>query len=164
MQKKITRKVDIPAGVDDRTQLRLGGEGEPSPDGGPPGDCYCFIHVTEHPLFQRRGRDLLCQVPISYSQAALGATFDVPTLDGPESLVVPAGTQNGDAFTLKGRGMPDPRRRGRGDLFVQVHIDVPKTLTPDHEAVLRQLAELEKTHVSPKRKSFFEKLKELFQP
>ena len=82
VQKKITRKVDIPAGVDDRTRLRLRGEGEPSPQGGPPGDCYCFIHVTEHPLFQRRGQDLICQVPINYPQAALGATIEVPTLDG----------------------------------------------------------------------------------
>ena len=86
VQKKVTRKVDIPAGVDDRTRLRLQGEGEPSPNGGPPGDCYCFIHVAEHPLFQRRGQDLVCQVPISYPQAALGATIEVPTLDGREEL------------------------------------------------------------------------------
>jgi molecular chaperone DnaJ len=162
VQKKVTRKVDIPAGVDDRTRLRLAGEGEPSPNGGPAGDCYCFIHVAEHPLFQRRGQDLLCQVPINYPQAALGATLEVPTLDGRETLTIPAATQNGETFALRGRGMPDPRHHGRGDLIVQVHIEVPHVLTPEHEAAIRQLAEFENAHVSPVRKSFFEKLKELF--
>jgi molecular chaperone DnaJ len=162
VQKKVTRKVDIPAGVDDRTRLRLSGEGEPSPQGGPPGDCYCFIHVAEHSLFQRRGQDLYCQVPINYPQAALGATIEVPTLDGRENLKIPAGTQNGDVFTLKGRGMPDPRYRGRGNLMVQVHVEVPKSLNPEHEAALRRLAEIENVNVGPARKSFFDKLKELF--
>ncbi len=162
VQKKVTRKVDIPAGVDDQTRLRLSGEGEPSPNGGPAGDCYCFISVSEHPLFQRKGQDLLCQIPISYPQAVLGATIDVPTLDGREDMSIPAGTQSGEVFTLKGRGMPDPRYRGRGNLHVQVYIEVPKTLAPEHETAIRQLAEIENTHVSPTRKSFFEKLKELF--
>ncbi len=162
VQKKVTRKVQIPAGVDDRTQLRLQGEGEPNPNGGAPGDCYCFIHVTDHPLFHRRGQDLICQVPISYAQAALGATLEVPTLDGREELSIPAGTQTGAVFTLKGRGMPDPRYRGHGNLLVQVHVEVPASLTPEHEAVLRKLAEIENTNVTPIRKSFFEKLKEYF--
>lgn len=162
VQAKVTRKVDIPAGVDERTRLRLSGEGEPSPNGGPPGDCYCFIHLAEHSLFQRRGQDLICQVPINYPQAALGAAIEVPTLDGRESLTVPAGTQSGETFRLKGRGMPDPRYRGRGDLLVQVHIEVPHSLIPEHEAALRQLAEIENAQVSPTRKSFFEKLKEWF--
>jgi molecular chaperone DnaJ len=162
VQKKVSRKVDIPAGVDSDSRLRLQGEGEPSPSGGPPGDCYCFITVAEHPLFQRKGQDLLCQVPISYPQAALGATLEVPTLDGREEMAIPAGTQTGQVFTLKGRGMPDPRYRGHGDLHVQVYIEVPRVMTPEHEAVVRHLAEIENTHVSPTRKSFFEKLKELF--
>jgi molecular chaperone DnaJ len=162
VQKKITRKVDIPAGVDNQSRLRLPGEGEPSPAGGPPGDCYCFIHVAEHPLFRRRGQDLFCEVPIGYCQAALGATIEVPTLDGREELHIPAGTQNGAAFTLKGRGMPDPRYRGRGSLVVEVSIEVPKTLNPEHEAALRRLAEIENSDVSPTRKGFFEKVKELF--
>jgi molecular chaperone DnaJ len=162
VQKKVTRKVDIPAGVDDRTRLRLQNEGEPSPNGGPPGDCYCFIRVEEHSLFQRKGQDLICLVPINYPQAALGTTIEVPTLDKRENLTIPAGTQSGDVFTLKGRGMPDPRYHGRGDLLVQVYVEVPKTLTPEHETLLRNLAEIENAHVSPTRKSFFEKLKELF--
>ncbi|MCE5302547.1 MAG: molecular chaperone DnaJ [Planctomycetaceae bacterium] len=162
VQKKVTRKVDIPAGVDDRTRLRLQGEGEPSPDGGPPGDCYCSIRVAEHPLFQRQGQDLLCQVPISYPQAALGSTVEVPTLDGRENLTIPAGSQSGEVFTLKGRGMPDPRHHGRGDLHVQVYVEVPRDLSPEHEETLRRLAEIENANVTPTRKSFFEKLKELF--
>ncbi len=160
--KRVTRKVTIPAGVDDGTQLRLQGEGQPNPNGGPPGDCYCFISVAEHPFFERKGQHLICEVPISYSQAALGGQIEVPTLDGREELDVPAGSQTGEIFKLTGRGMPDPRRRGRGDLLVQVHIEVPKTLTDEHEDVLRRLAEIENTDVSPKRKSFFEQLKEYF--
>jgi len=160
---EVTREVKIPAGVDDDMQVRLTGEGEPSPDGGPPGDCYCLIRIHEHPLFARNGQTLVCQVPISYSQAALGASIEVPTLDGPEDLDVPAGTQSGDVFSLAGRGMPDPRRRGRGDLKVQVFIDVPRELSAEHEDLLRRLAEVEKSQVSPKRSSFFERLKSYFQ-
>ena len=162
VQKKVTRKVEIPAGVDDQNRLRLSGEGEPSPSGGPPGDCYCFISVTPHPLFQRKGQDLLCQVPISYPQAVLGATLDVPTLDGREEMAIPAGTQTGQVFTLRGARDARPAISGRGDLHVQVHIEVPRTMTPEHEEAVRKLAEIENMHVSPTRKSFFEKLKELF--
>jgi molecular chaperone DnaJ len=161
--KNITHKVNIPAGVDNGTQMRLTGEGEPSPNGGPAGDCYCFIRVSEHALFQRDGRNLICQVPIAYSQAVLGATIDVPTLDGKETLEIPPGTATGEVFTLRCRGMPDIHSRGRGNLLVQVHVEVPKKMTKEHEALLRQLAEIENTNVSPKRKNFFEKLKEYFQ-
>ncbi|MBN2474660.1 MAG: molecular chaperone DnaJ [Pirellulales bacterium] len=161
--KRVSRKVNIPAGVDDQTQLRLQGEGQPNPNGGPPGDCYCFVRVKEHPLFQREGKHLVCQVPISYSQAALGARIEVPTLDGPEQIEIAPGTQSGDVFKLKGRGMPDPRFRSRGDLLVQVHVEVPKKLAAEHEEIIRKLAEIENTHVSPRRKSFFEQVKEYFR-
>ena len=160
---RVSRKVDIPPGVDNETQLRLNGEGEPSASGGPPGDCYCVIRVSEHPLFHRDGRDLVCLIPISYSQAALGATIEVPTLAGRESLEVPAGSQPGDIFTLRGRGMPDLRHRGKGDLHVQLTVEVPKKLSERHEQVLRELAEIENTDVSPKRQNFFEKIKNYFQ-
>jgi molecular chaperone DnaJ len=163
MPTQITREVRIPAGVDNDTRLRLQGEGEPSPDGGPPGDCYVFIHVNEHPLFRREGRDLICQIPIHYAQAALGAKIEVPTLDGREELELPAGTPSGEVFRLRGRGMPDPRSRGKGDLLVQVYIEVPKKLNADHRRILRELAEIEEVHVTPDRKSFFEKIKEYFQ-
>jgi len=162
-QVEVTREVRIPAGVDDQSQLRLAGEGEPG-QGGPNGDCYCFIHVQEHPLFERRGLHLVCQVPITYSQAALGATIEVPTLDGPEEIKVPGGTQSGEFITLRGQGMPDPHGRGRGDLVIQVHIDVPRDLSEEYEQALRELARLENVRVSPKRKSFLERVKQYFQP
>jgi molecular chaperone DnaJ len=162
VQRKVTRKVDIPRGVDHGTRLRLGGEGEPSPDGGPPGDCYCQIHITEHPLFQRDGKHLLCAVPITYAQAALGAKIEVPTLNGKQQLTIPPGTQPGDLFTLTGSGMPELHSRHRGDLLIQVHVEVPKKLTAQHEELLRRLAEIDNAHVTPKRKSFFEKLKQYF--
>ena len=159
----VSRDVKVPAGVDNQTRLRLQGEGEPSPEGGPPGDCYCFIGVREHPLFQRDGPHLICQIPIAYAQAALGATIEVPTLDGREELKIPSGTQSGDVFKLTGHGMPIPRRRGRGDMVVQVLIEVPTKLTADHRRILRELAEVENTNVSPERKSFFGKVKDYFQ-
>ncbi len=162
--RRVQREVEFPAGVDGQTKLRISGEGEPSPNGGPAGDVYCFIHVEEHPLFVRDGQNLICQVPVTYTQAALGATIDVPTLDGRETLDIPSGTQPGDVFTMRGRGMPDPRRRGVGDLLVQVHLDVPKRLEPREEQLLRELAELENANVSSHRKSFFEKLREYFIP
>ena len=164
VKEKVVRRVNIPAGVDDQTRLRLAGEGEPSPNGGPPGDCYCFITVKKHPLFERDGQTLICQVPISYSQAALGAKIEVPTLDGPEGLSIGKGTQSGEVFRMSGHGMPSPRYKGRGDLLVQVHVEVPTKLSPEHEEVLRALAEHEQAHVTPKRKNFFDKIKECFVP
>ncbi len=160
--KRVRRDVQIPAGVDTDTRLRLEREGEPSPDGGPPGDCYCFIAVKEHPLFQRDGLHLVCRVPITYAQAALGAVIEVPTLDGSHQLDVPAGTQTAEVFRLRGQGMPDPRLRSRGDLLVQLNIETPKKLTARQTELLRELAELEHTHVSPHRKTFFDKLRTYF--
>ncbi len=154
--------VAIPAGVDDGMRVRLQGEGEPSPGGGPPGDCYCFIHLRRHKLFHRDGSNLILQLPITYSQAALGATIEVPTLDGPDSLIVPAGTQSGDVFKVAGRGMPDPKSGRHGDLLVQTFIETPKKLNPRQEELLRELAEMENTDVSPQRKSFLDKLKDYF--
>ncbi len=158
--KSVETEVRIPAGVDEGTRVRISGEGEPSPEGGPPGDCYCFISVLSHPLFEREGQHLVCRVPITYTQAALGCELEVPTLDGSDSLTLPPGTQSGDVFRLGGRGMPDPRRHGLGDLLVQVTIEVPKKLSADEERVLRELAELEQTNVAPQRKSFFQQLKD----
>jgi len=159
---RVMREVQIPAGVDNGTRLRISGEGDPSPSGGPAGDCYCFISVREHPLFQRDGQNLICAMPISYSQAALGATIEVPTLDGKDELKVPPGTQPGAVFRLKGKGMPDPRVRGKGDLLVQVQVEIPHKLTKRQEQLLRELAEEEKTNVSPQSKSFIDKLKDYF--
>ena len=122
-------------------RLRLTGEGDPDPHGGPRGDCYCFLHVKDHSLFRRDGRNLICQIPITYTQAALGAVIEVPTIEGKEEIDIPAGTATGEVFRLRGRGMPDPHVRGKGDLLVQVHVEVPKSLTPRQEELLRELAE-----------------------
>ena len=162
--KRVKREVQIPAGIDDQMRVRLAGEGEPSPGGGMRGDCYCFISVKEHTLFQREGQHLVVRIPITYPQAALGATLEVPTLDGPEELTIPAGTQPGDLFKLRGRGLPHPRNRQVGDLVVVVEMEVPKQLNEKQERLLRELAELDKKHVSEHRQSFFDKLKKHFLP
>jgi molecular chaperone DnaJ len=156
--------VNIPPGVDTGMRVRLTGFGEPSPDGGPPGDCYCFVEVKKHKIFEREGAHLILRMPISYSQAALGASIEVPTLSGRHELRVPPGTQSGDVFRVRGRGLPDPRGGSAGDLHVQTYIEVPKKLTPRQDGLLRELAEVEKSEVSPHRKSFLERLREYFSP
>lgn len=161
---KAELSVEIPAGVDDGMRVRLEGEGEASPDGGPPGDCYCFITVRPHELFKRDGNHLILQLPISYSQAALGAEIEVPTLQGPEMLRVEAGTQNGEVFTIRGQGIVDPRGGRAGDLLVQVFIEVPKKLSAAQEKLLRELADVEHESVLPHRKSFLKKLRAFFDP
>ncbi len=162
--KKAELTVNIPAGVDDGTRLRVQGEGEASPDGGPVGDCYVFITVKPHSLFKRDGSHLILQLPISYSQATLGAEIEVPTLDGPQNLTIAPGTQNGDVFTLNGQGVVDPRTRGKGDLLVQVFIEVPKKLSAEQEKLLRELAKLDHESVLPHRTTFLEKLRSFFDP
>ena len=163
-KKKIFREVKIPPGIDHGMRIRLPGEGEPSPSGGPAGDCYCVVNLVGHSLFEREGHDLICRIPVSYAQAALGATIEVPTLEGPEEMAIPAGTQPGDVFKLRRRGMPDPRGGAKGDLLVVVNLEVPKSLSPRQEQLLRELAGEEKSNVSPHRKSFLEKLKDYFVP
>lgn len=158
----VTREVKIPHGIDDQMRVRIPGEGEPSPTGGPRGDCYCFITVREHPLFQREGQHLIIRVPITYTQAALGTKLEVPTLDGPHELKVPAGTQSGEVFRVRGRGMPSPRGREVGDLLVQLNIEVPKQLSANQEKLLRELAEHEHVDVTPHRKSFVDKVRDFF--
>lgn len=161
---QVQREVRIPPGVDNDNQLRLEGEGDASREGGARGDCYVFLSVREHPFFRRDGEHLICQVPITYSQAVLGATIQVPTLEGHEELTIPPGTSSGEVFRLRGRGMPNPRYRGRGDLLVEVIIDVPKRLSAEHEQILRELAKVEHADVMPRRKSFLEMVKKFFTP
>lgn len=160
---RVERRVTIPAGVDSDVRVRLAGEGEPGGNGGPPGDCYCVIEIEDHPFLTREGRDLHCEVPITFTQAALGATVEVPTLDGPKPLQVVRGTQSGDVVRVRGLGMPEVRGRGIGDLHVHLHVEVPKTLSPRAEELLRELAAEEHAAVSPKRSSFFSRLTEYFQ-
>jgi molecular chaperone DnaJ len=162
-EEHVERRVTIPAGVDNDVRVRLAGEGEPGGNGGPPGDCYCMIEIEEHPFLKRDGRDLHCEVPVTFSQAALGATVDVPTLDGPKQLEIKRGTQAGEVIRVRGLGMPEVRGRGVGDLHVHVHVEVPKTLSPKAEKLLRELATEEQKAVSAKRSSFLSRLAEYFQ-
>ena len=162
--KKAELLVTIPAGVDDGMRVRVPGEGEASPDGGPKGDCYVFVTVQPHALFERDGQHLILRLPISYTQATLGADIEVPTLQGPHELRIDPGTQGGEVFTVKGRGVVDPRGGRTGDLLVQVFVEVPKKLNPRQEELLRALAEVDHESVLPERKSFLGKLKEFFDP
>ncbi len=155
-------KVDVPPGVESGMWLQLRQQGEPGDPGAPRGNLRIQIHVRKHPFFERNRNDLICQVPISFPQAALGADVEVPTLDGPERLHVPKGTQSGDVLRIKGRGMPDINGRSRGDELVEVFVETPRRLSARQEELLRELAEIEHGDVSPKRKSFFEKLRDYF--
>ncbi|WP_457555875.1 DnaJ C-terminal domain-containing protein, partial [Candidatus Pyrohabitans sp.] len=137
--------VRIPPGVDSGARLRLAGEGEAGERGAPPGDLYIVIHVREHELFKRAGNDLYIEVPITFSQAALGAELEVPTIDGDrERLRIPAGTQTGGVFRIKGRGMPVLNGYGRGDLLVKVVVRTPTKLSREERELFERLAELEK--------------------
>ncbi len=162
LAEQVELEVAIPAGVDDGMRVRLSGEGEPSLEGGPSGDCYCFIAVRNHKLFHRDGQNLILQFPITFSQAALGAEIDVPTLVGRKTLTLPAGSQSGEVYRMRGLGMPNPQGGRSGDLLVQTFIETPKKLSSRQEKILRELAECEQTDVSPQRKSFIEKIKEYF--
>ncbi|MDR4506999.1 MAG: molecular chaperone DnaJ [Candidatus Brocadiaceae bacterium] len=162
--KRSTISVHIPAGIEDNTRLRLTGQGEPGERGAPPGDLYCDIHVKPHPIFKRHGDDVLCEVPVSFAQAVLGSTIDVPTLTGSVVQVkIPKGTQNNEIVPLRGEGFPNVHGRGKGNLLVQVHVEVPTKIDSRQEALLREFAELEKANVSPRQKKFFEKMKNFFE-
>ena len=161
--RQVLLDVTIPAGVDDGMRVRLAGEGQASPDGGPPGDAYCFIQVKKHRMFRREGSDLVLQVPLSYSQAVLGTEIEIPTLNGRKTLKVAKGTQSGEVFQLRGQGIPDPRSGIKGDLLVQTFIEIPKKVSAKQEELLRQLAELDEEHVTPHRKSFLERVVSYFR-
>jgi molecular chaperone DnaJ len=154
--------VSIPPGVDTGTAVRLTSEGEAGDPGAPRGDLYCLIQVRPHPLFQRDGANLICQVPITFSQAALGTDLEVPTLEGSAMCPLKRGTQSGDVLRIPGRGMPGLRGGRRGDVLVQVIVETPRHLVKRQEELFRELAELDKKHVSAERKSFLDKLREFF--
>ncbi|MGA9996048.1 MAG: molecular chaperone DnaJ [Pyrinomonadaceae bacterium] len=153
-------EVKIPAGVETGSRLRVQGEGEAGTSGGPSGDLYVVIHVGEHEQFERQGSNLYSSVPISFAQAALGSDVTVQTLNNTEQLKVPAGTQTGTVFRLKGHGMPVLGGRGRGDLFVAVTVVTPKTLTREQRRILEQLAEVESTDLEDK--GLMDKVRDIF--
>lgn len=134
-------RVRIPAGVDDGARLKLRGEGESGLRGGPTGDLYVVLHVRQHPLFQREGSTLICELPVPMTTATLGAKIDVPTLDGLLKMNIPAGTQSGKLFRLKGKGVPDLRSGRQGDLIVRVHVETPTQLNRKQKDLLKKFAE-----------------------
>ncbi len=157
-----TLTVKIPAGVETGTRLKLAGEGEAGVRGGPPGDLYVVITVQEHPIFARHGDDLTCEVPIGFSQAALGAQIEIPTISGRATLKVPPGSQTGAEFRVKGKGFPNVRGYGRGDLIARIFVEVPTHLTAKQRDLLEQYARLENGAGSPLVQGFWEKVKSLF--
>jgi molecular chaperone DnaJ len=155
-------EVKVPPGVDTGTRLKLGGEGEPAPvPGGAPGDLYVVVQVREHPVFTREDTEVLCEMPISFSQAALGAAIDVPTLDGPAKLKIPAGTQTGKVFRLKGKGIPALSGGGRGDEHVRIFVETPSQLTKEQRELLQRFAEIAGDEVHPRARTFWEKVRDL---
>ena len=156
-------KVRIPAGIEDGSRLRSSGHGEAGFRGGPSGDLYVVVHVKPHDLFVRQDDDLLCEVPISFSVAALGGEIQVPTLSGPAILKIPPGTQNGMMFRLRGKGMPDAHGGGRGDQLVHVAVEVPTRLSREQRDKLQEFATIAGNDAYPQLKSWLEKAKRFFR-
>jgi len=162
VRKEKTLKVGIPAGVDTGTRLRIQGEGEAGVQGGTPGDLYVVLSVRDHAFFERHEQDLVCTVPISVWQAALGAEIQVPTVQGEETLNIPEGTQTGAVFRIRGQGVPNVNGGGRGDLYVKIVVRTPTRLTKDQRRLLQQFAEISPQDNRPEEKSVFEKVKDYF--
>jgi len=157
-------EVNVPPGVDSGMRLPLRGEGEAGAPGAPRGDLILEIHVREHAMFKREGDHLVCHVPITFSQAALGGELQVPTLEGPINYTLKPGIQAGEAVRIPGKGIPNVRTKRPGDLLVVLMVETPRNLTKRQEELLRELAEIDKKHVSHQRQSFFDKVKRLFTP
>jgi molecular chaperone DnaJ len=165
VKKHKTLAVKIPAGVDEGDRIRLSGEGEAGVNGGPPGDLYVVIHLKEHGVFQRDGDDLHCEMPISFTLAALGGEIEIPTLDGSAKVKIPAETQTGQVFRLRGKGIKGVRSSYPGDLLCEVVVETPVRLSDAQKDLLRQLEESmtkDSARHSPRAKSFMEKVREFF--
>jgi molecular chaperone DnaJ len=155
--------VNIPPGVDNDTQLRLSGEGQPGPSGGRPGDLYVVLRVKEHPIFHRRGNDLHCLVPINVAQAALGTQLDLLTFDGLQQVKVPDGTQSGAQIKLRGLGAPSLNGGGRGDIIVHIEVRIPPKLNREQRRLFEQLREALPAENEPESKGFLDRFREFFQ-
>jgi len=155
-------KVKIPAGITDESRLRIRGEGEIGFYGGPDGDLYIEIYIEEHPLFKREGEDLYCKVPISFVKAALGAEIEIPTPRGKSIIKIPAGTQTGQTFRLKGKGIPRLDGRGVGDLYIETHVEIPVKLNKNQKLLLEEFSQACEEENDPITKRFFDKLHEVF--
>ena len=157
-----TVEAKIPAGVEDETRIRFSGIGEAGTNGGPPGDLYLVLHVKEHSFFEREGTDLHCVVPISFTQAALGAEIKVPTLEGEHLLKIPEGTQSGAILKVRGKGVPVLNGHGKGDLFVEVRIQTPTRLNKRQRELLQELQGTTPIENKPQRRTLLGKVKEMF--
>ena len=158
-----TLSVNIPAGIEDGTRIRLAGEGEAGLRGGPPGDLYIFLSIKPHAFFQRDGADMFCRVPVSITTAALGGQFEVPTLDGGRSRVkVPEGAQSGRQIHLKGKGMPVLRSRQTGDMSVQIVVETPQNLSRRQRELLEEFERVSDEENNPKSSGFFSRVKDFF--
>jgi molecular chaperone DnaJ len=164
LERERTIELRVPPGVDTGTRLRVAGEGEPGPNGGPAGDLYVILEVKEHAFFERRGADLYCTIPVSVVQAALGTELQVSGLNGEEKLKIPEGTQSGAVFRVKGKGMPDPRGGGKGDLYYHVRVMTPVKLTREQRKLVEQLGATLKVENKPadRNSSIFDKVKDIF--
>jgi molecular chaperone DnaJ len=163
-REKVTKiKIKVPAGVDGGARLRSSGNGEAGTRGGPPGDLYVVLHVQRHEIFDRDGDDLVCDLPISFTHAALGGEAEAPSLNGRVQIDIPPGTQSGAVFRVKGKGVKNLQGYGHGDLLVRVHVEVPARLNAAQRAKLEEFAKLCDENVHPLRKSFFDKAKKLFR-
>lgn len=163
VKKRRKINVKIPAGVDDGQQLRVSGQGEPGINGGPAGDLYVVFHVREHEFFERDGDDIYCEMPITFTQAALGDEIEVPTLHGKVKLKVPAGTQTGTKFRLRGKGVPNVRGYGTGDQHIHVKVVTPTKLTDKQKQLLREFSEISGPLPDEQNESFFDKMKKAFK-
>lgn len=160
-----TLAVKIPAGVDEGDRIRLSGEGEAGVNGGPPGDLYVVIHIKAHSVFQREGNDLHCEMPISFATAALGGEIEIPTLDGKARISIPAGSQTGQVFRLRGKGIKGVRSSLTGDLMCHIVIETPVNLTSRQKELLKEFDEIgrgESDKQNPRAKSFMDKVKDFF--
>ncbi|TDQ38050.1 molecular chaperone DnaJ [Aureibacillus halotolerans] len=155
--------VNVPAGVDEGQQMRVAGQGEPGANGGPPGDLYIVFYVEPHEFFQRDGDNIFCEVPLTFAQAALGDEIEVPTPHGRVKLKIPAGTQTGTKFRLRGKGAPNVRGRGQGDQNISVRVVVPTKLSADQKQLIREFADGEGEHIDEQENSFFSKMKRAFK-
>ena len=164
LEREKTIELRIPPGVDTGTRLRVAGEGEPGPNGGPAGDLYVVLEVKEHPFFERRGADLYCTIPLSIAQATLGKELQVPGLNGEEKLKIPEGTQSGAVFRIKGKGLADPRGGGKGDLYYHVLVMTPMKLTREQRKLMEQLGYTIRVDNKPadRNSSIFDKVKDIF--
>lgn len=163
MLKEKHLNIKIPAGIEDGARLKLTGEGEDGPHGGPSGNLFITIHVKPHDFFTRERNDIICEVPISFPKAALGGEVEVPTLTGKIKLKIPAGTQSGKIFRIKGKGFPDLHGYGHGDLLIRIIVETPTKLTREQEDLLRQFADISQEDGYPMIDAFIRKVKSFFQ-